>query len=169
MKEFRGTNWSNACMADGRHPLLQLIRKIAAADPYAGLSDGQLLERFAAHREEGAFAALMDRHGPMVLAVCRGVLRNGHDAEDVFQATFLVLVRRAGSVHKRESVGSWLHGVAYRLSVRGRQEAARRQARDGRRAALMIAEPVSAWATPTGPTGPKSSPVTRTAASCLSC
>jgi RNA polymerase sigma-70 factor (ECF subfamily) len=142
MLQTRGTNGSSAGMADGRHPLLQLIRRIAAADPCAGLSDGQLLERFLARRDEGAFAALMDRHGPMVLAVCRGVLRDGHDAEDVFQATFLVLVRRAAAVRKRESVGSWLHGVAYRLSVRARREAARRRARDSRRAALMIAEPV---------------------------
>jgi RNA polymerase sigma factor (sigma-70 family) len=130
-------------MADGRsNPLLQLIRRIAAVDRRAQWSDGQLLERFTAHRDEAAFAALMDRHGPMVLAVCRGVLHDSHDAEDVFQATFLVLVRRADAVRKQESVGSWLHGVAYRLAARARLEAARRRARESRRATMRIAEPV---------------------------
>ena len=85
-----------------------------------GLTDAELLGRFADCRDEVAelaFAALVERHGPMVLRVCRSILRNEHDAQDAFQATFLILVRRAASVRKRESVASWLHGVALRVSA----------------------------------------------------
>src|SRR5207253_6439186 len=86
------------------------------------------LERFLTLREEVAFEALVRRHGPMVLGVCRRVLRNGHDAEDAFQATFLVLVRKAGSIVPRELVGHWLYGVAYRTALKARSMAARRRA-----------------------------------------
>lgn len=81
-------------------------------------SDGQLLERFAAQREESAFAQLVERHGPMVLGVCRRVLHDEHDAEDAFQAVFLVLARKSASIRKREALGSWLYGVAYRVAAR---------------------------------------------------
>src|SRR5271168_5121338 len=85
------------------------------------LTDGQLLERFIAGRDESAeagFAALVERHAPMVLRVCQQILGDAHDAEDAFQATFLVLARRAGSVRKRESVASWLYGIAQRVARR---------------------------------------------------
>ncbi len=94
------------------------------------LPDGQLIERFTArHREaaELAFHALVDRHGPMVLRVCRRVLDDPNDAEDAFQATFLILLRRAGSIRERGSVASWLHGVAHRVASRARVESARRR------------------------------------------
>src|SRR5437588_4624306 len=78
-----------------------------------GRTDGQLLERFLSRRDEVAFEALVRRHVPMVFGVCRRILHNAHDAEDAFQATFLVLACKAASIVPREMVGNWLHGVAY--------------------------------------------------------
>ena len=89
-------------------------------------------------RDEAAFVALVARHGPMVLAVCRGVLRDPHAAEDAFQATFLILVRRAGSLWVGESLGGWLHRVAHRVALQARADAARRRARE-RKAAGAVA------------------------------
>src|SRR5579885_1930780 len=93
------------------------------------LTDGELLARFVATRDEMSFAALVRRHGPMVLSVCRRMLRHDQDAEDCFQATFLVLARKAATV-KRESVGSWLYAVAYRTSLEARAVNARRRMRE---------------------------------------
>jgi len=95
----------------------------------AGLTDGQLLECFLVGRENAAFEALVRRHGPMVLSVCRRILRNHHDSEDAFQATFLVLARKAAAVVPRENVGNWLHGVAYRTALKARALAAKRRER----------------------------------------
>ena len=103
-----------------------------------GLTDAQLLERFTSRRDETselAFAALVDRHGPMVLRVCRAVLRDGHEAHDAFQATFLVLVRRAGSLWVCDSLGPWLHQVAHRTASCARAAEARRRRHEGRAAA----------------------------------
>ena len=93
-------------------------------------SDAQLLERFVARRDEPAFAALMVRHGPMVLCLCRQMLRDAQEAEDAFQAAFLVLARNADSIRKRPSLGAWLYGVAYRVAARLRGRAERRKTRE---------------------------------------
>ncbi|WP_315850089.1 RNA polymerase sigma factor, partial [Singulisphaera acidiphila] len=95
----------------------------------AGQSDGRLLERFVARRDEAAFSALVTRHGSLVLGVCRRLLRDPNDVEDAFQAVFLVLVRRSGSLRDGDRLASWLYGVAYRVSLRARANAARRLGR----------------------------------------
>src|SRR5262249_47599718 len=107
--------------------------------------DGQLLERFVTSggdAAELAFAALIERHGPMVLRICSRLLVDPHDAQDAFQATFLVLLRRADSIRKRDSVASWLYGVARRTASCARSDAARR-ARHEREAATRAATPFS--------------------------
>ncbi len=107
-----------------------------------GMTDGELLGRFASgggEASELAFAALVERHGPMVLRVCRSVLADDHDAQDALQATFLVLVRRAGSIRNQDSVASWLHGVARRVAVAARVSASCRR-RHEQRAAGLVAE-----------------------------
>jgi RNA polymerase sigma factor (sigma-70 family) len=107
--------------------LLRHIRKLVAAQCPNQQSDLQLLEQFIAERDEAAFAALVQRHGGMVLGVCRGVLRHQQDAEDVFQAAFLVLARKAGAIRKQQALSSWLHGVAYRLALKARRRQGREQ------------------------------------------
>src|SRR5262249_54006575 len=101
--------------------------RLALAPPEA---DSQLLARILASRDEFAFAALVRRHGPMVLGVCRRVLRHVQDAEDAFQATFLVLARKAASVRQRAAVGNWLYAVAYRTARRLRDVRTRLRARE---------------------------------------
>ncbi len=93
----------------------------------SGLTEGDLLERFVSGRDEAAFGALVARHGPMVLGVCRRLLRDESDVDDAFQATFLVLARRAGAIRRGDLVGHWLYGVAHRVSVRARAIASRRR------------------------------------------
>jgi RNA polymerase sigma factor (sigma-70 family) len=96
------------------------------------MSDSQLLERFIARRDESSFGLLLRRHGGMVLHVCRRVLHHSQDTEDAFQGTFLLLAQRASSIRKHESVASWLYGVAYRLAIKSRARACRRQAKEKR-------------------------------------
>src|SRR5271166_6541955 len=91
-----------------------------------GLSDRQLLEILIDRRDEAAFEAIVRRHGPMVMGACRRILRNHHDAEDAFQATFLVLVRKAAVIGSRELLAGWLYGVAYNTALKGKAAAARR-------------------------------------------
>jgi RNA polymerase sigma factor (sigma-70 family) len=110
------------------HPIIRYVRHLAASHFAAALPDAQLLERYVVRRDESAFAALVRRHGPLVLGACRRVLADPHAAEDAFQATFLVLARKAGRVRRPESLGAWLYGVATRtaLKVRARQARNRR-------------------------------------------
>jgi RNA polymerase sigma factor (sigma-70 family) len=103
------------------------IKELAAGRALRHGSDRQLLDDFAACRDESAFTSLVERHGPMVLRVCQRVLRHEQDAEDAFQATFLVLARHPGSVRKREALASWLYGVAYRTAMKAKRGAARRR------------------------------------------
>jgi RNA polymerase sigma factor (sigma-70 family) len=108
------------------------IRALATAHFSLERTDHELLQDFAAARDEMAFAALVGRHGPLVFNVCRHVLRHEQDAEDAFQATFLVLARKAASIHKKETVGGWLHGVAYRTAMSARRAMTRQRKRDQR-------------------------------------
>jgi RNA polymerase sigma factor (sigma-70 family) len=120
-------------MSTAQAALLRHIHQLAGTGNADPLGDRELLRRFAAGRDEAAFAALVRRHGPMVLSVCRRTLHRPQDVEDAFQATFLVLLRKAAGHPWRESIGGWLHGVAVRVALRVRAEAVRGSA-DARRA-----------------------------------
>jgi RNA polymerase sigma factor (sigma-70 family) len=118
------------------------IHRVFNLGTIGNLTDGQLLERFASCDQEAAelaFAALVERHGPMVFRVCRSVLRDRHDAEDAFQATFLILVGKAATIRKESSLGSWLHGVALRVAHGQRAATARRRKHELRAAELHLA------------------------------
>jgi RNA polymerase sigma factor (sigma-70 family) len=113
------------------NPILQRLRRLAV-EGAAVLSDADLLQCYLDRRDESAFAALVERHGRLVLGVCRTILRHEHDAEDAFQATFLVLARQAHAIRRRDNLGSFLHGVAYRVAQKARTATARRQALEAR-------------------------------------
>ena len=102
------------------------LRRTVLLREGAGLTDGQVLGCFIKHRDEAAFASLVRRHGPMVWGVCCRLL-NHHDAEDAFQATFLVLVRKAAAIVPRERVANWLYGVAHQTALQARRNATRRR------------------------------------------
>src|SRR5438105_12708278 len=103
------------------------LGRIFRGETISGLSEWQLLERYLERRDETAFEALVSRHGPMVLGVCRRMLEDQADVEDAFQAAFLVLVRRARQLGPRDAIGPWLYGVAARVALRARAQAARRR------------------------------------------
>src|SRR5436190_15410005 len=103
------------------------LGRIFRGETVSGLSEWQLLQRYLERRDEAAFEALVSRHAPMVLGVCRRMLPDLGDVEDAFQATFLVLVRRARQLGPRDAIGPWLHGVAVRVALRARTRAARRR------------------------------------------
>src|SRR5438445_141951 len=100
--------------------LMQHLKRVAAPRGGGGLSDAELLGRWLSGRDEAAFEVLVWRHGPMVLRLLQRLLRRAQDIEDAFQATFLALVRRAGSIRRPEAVASWLYKVAYRVALRAR-------------------------------------------------
>src|SRR5262249_43060038 len=106
------------------------LRALVSAQA-GGLDDAELLHRFAARRDEAAFEVLVWRYGPLVARVGRRLLRHEQDAEDVFQATFLTLARKAGSVAKRASLAAWLHQVAFRIALRARAAASKRRVSAG--------------------------------------
>jgi RNA polymerase sigma factor (sigma-70 family) len=123
--------------------LSPFMRHVYRAAAGGALSDGQLLQRYVESGDRAALAALVERHGAMVFGVCRRALGNVHDAEDAFQAVFLLLVHKASAIAQCESVGSWLHGVAYRTALKARRAAAvRRRARERQLAASTVAPAV---------------------------
>ncbi|HEV3120052.1 MAG TPA: sigma-70 family RNA polymerase sigma factor [Gemmataceae bacterium] len=127
----------------GSRVILRHIRQLADNSADASATDRELLRRFAAHRDQAAFAALVRRHGRLVFGVCRRVLGEEHDAEDAFQATFLILARKAGAPFWRESIGNWLYQIAFRLAVRMRRQAGRRQQRERYAGQRCAADPLA--------------------------
>jgi RNA polymerase sigma factor (sigma-70 family) len=128
-------------MAATLHRLVGHLRRWATTSSAGEPTDRQLLEAFAARRDEAAFAEVVRRHGPMVLGVARRVLQDLHDAEDVFQATFLVLARKAGAVAWQESVAGWLFPVAFRLALRSRAGRQRRRLHEAQVCTMSATEP----------------------------
>jgi RNA polymerase sigma factor (sigma-70 family) len=134
-------------MSYGQLPaIVEHLRKWAVPEVNS-CSDAELLERFTTKRESDAFAALMQRHGRMVWGVCRHVLRQEQDAEEAFQATFLVLARKAGSIRKNAAVASWLHGTAYHIARRARRDSATRRSHERKGGSMQSTEPAAepAW------------------------
>ncbi|HEV8059964.1 MAG TPA: sigma-70 family RNA polymerase sigma factor, partial [Gemmataceae bacterium] len=124
--------------------LVQHIHKLAAGRCAHERSDHQLLEAFFLNHDEHAFAVMVARHGPMVMRVCKRSLNHEQDAEDTFQAVFLVLAQNAGSIRKRVALAEWLHGVAYRTAMKAKRTAARRRNHEARlqpRAPTAVAAP----------------------------
>jgi RNA polymerase sigma factor (sigma-70 family) len=121
--------------------VLAHIRRVAAAHAYRDLADSELLERFLQENDDAAFTVVIERHGPMVLGLCRRMLGNLHDAEDVCQATFLVLARKAASIRKSTALSSWLHGVACRAAGQLKRDEARRQCRERGMHAAIAKDP----------------------------
>jgi RNA polymerase sigma factor (sigma-70 family) len=119
--------------------VIQHLRRTVLLRDDAALTDGQLLGDYVGRRDEGALAALVHRHGPMVWRVCRRILRNHHDAEDAFQATFLVFVRKAASLASKELVANWLYGVAHQTALKASATSARRKGRE--RQVIEMPEP----------------------------
>jgi RNA polymerase sigma factor (sigma-70 family) len=125
-----------------RNSLIRFLRRAVSAPQSADLSDGELLELYLTSRDEASFEALLQRHGPMVLGVCRRILQNEDDAHDAFQATFLVFLRKAATIIPRARVGNWLHGVAYNTALKA--QAMNRQRRVKEREATANVRPVAA-------------------------
>jgi len=110
--------------------VIEHLRRSIFVREAEGWTDGRLLSAFISHRDEAAFEAIVRRHGPMVMGVCQRVLRNRHDAEDAFQTTFLVLVRKAGSIVGRELLANWLYGTAYNTALKAKAGAMKQRTRE---------------------------------------
>jgi RNA polymerase sigma factor (sigma-70 family) len=106
--------------ANPANGVIRYLRRVALRQDAAGLTDGELMEQYVTRRDEAAFEALVHRHGPMILGTCRRILRNEADAEDAFQATFLVFVRKAASIRSRGTVSNWLYGVAHNTALKAK-------------------------------------------------
>src|SRR5258708_22039614 len=119
---------------------IQLLRRAAARHTHDESADADLLSRFVEHRDEAAFEGLVRRHGRMVWSVCSRFLYRSEDAEDAFQATFLVLIRKASSIQHGSLLSNWLYGVAYRVAVRARAGAARRRAHETNGVDIQVAD-----------------------------
>jgi RNA polymerase sigma factor (sigma-70 family) len=130
-------------------PVVQYIRRLVGGRTAAGLSDDHWLESFVRRRDEAAFAALVERHGPLVLGVCRQLLADEHAADDAFQATFLVLARKAAAIRRGQALAAWLYQVAYRVALQARARAQRRRSRETEMTcpppAPAPAEPSESW------------------------
>jgi RNA polymerase sigma factor (sigma-70 family) len=140
----RSPDSGNKTMADLHlRAALQHIRSLAERDQVSAQSDGALLRAYQARGDETAFRAIVERHGPLIKSVCWRVLHNVHDAEDAFQATFIFLARTASTISKPESLGSWLHGVAYRVATNARRAAGRRRRHEFRSKPASQSAPVT--------------------------
>lgn len=115
------------------------FQRLLAVGTACGLTDAQLLARSVSESDDGSFESLLERHGPMVLSVCRGVLKDPNDTQDAFQATFLALVRKASSIRAGSALAGWLYRVAFNLSIELNSEAARRQRAETRARERAIA------------------------------
>src|SRR5262245_816577 len=122
--------------------VLRHLRHLVGEPRIRDLPDHDLVEHFVKRGEEAAFAALVERHGSLVLRVCRRILHDPHAAEDVFQATFLVLACKARSIGRRELIGHWLYGVATRIALRARADAAKRRHHEARTEQRPTADPL---------------------------
>src|SRR5258707_11212135 len=129
-RDHKGAEDSIMTARSALRPIISHLRQLASRTAQGDASDRQLLECFARERDEEAFRAVVRRHAALVLGVCRRALRNRQDAEDCFQATFMVLARKAGAVRWQESVAGWLHEVATRLAAEIRVRDARRRRRE---------------------------------------
>lgn len=119
--------------------VLRPLERLFVLGTFSGFSEGELLARFVSDRDEAAFGAIVARHGPMVMGICRRLLNHSQDVEDAFQSTFLVLVKKARSLRDCELLGNWLYGVAVRVAMRARRDRLRRRSREQPVCALTAA------------------------------
>jgi DNA-directed RNA polymerase specialized sigma24 family protein len=122
--------------------VIHFLHRVCTTGQQEALTDGQLIERFAKNQDQAAFSCLVRRHGSMVLGVCRRVLGDAHLAEDAFQATFLVLVRRAATLNKSKPLGGWLYTVAQRVATKGRALANSQRLRERRMSPMASPAPL---------------------------